>query len=579
LRESLCFSTAQIAEAPNENPFPPCGRRWGREVLQRRVSPGGELMQPFADLLDALSYQPARNGKLALIADYLRRVPDPDRGYALAALCGEIDLPGLKPAALREMVAGRVDPELFGWSYDYVGDLAETIALIWPADAAAQHPPPRLAEVIERLRLAAKAEAMMLMAGWLDGLDPTGRWALLKLASGALRVGVSARLAKTALSQLGAVPLEEIEEIWPQHAPPYGEIFAWVTGAALRPAARNVLGFRPLMLSHPIEEGDFAALAPHDFCAEWKWDGIRVQIAAEGGSEGPGQARLYSRAGEEITQAFPDLVEALDFDAVLDGELLVARPRDGEIEVAPFNDLQQRLNRKKPGAALILANPAHVRLYDVLSIGAEDLRPLPLRERRARLEAWFAEQPRPRLDLSPLIAFADWPALARLRADARSAGIEGLMLKRWESPYLAGRVKGHWFKWKRDALTIDAVLMYAQRGHGKRSSFYSDFTFGCWRPSEEGARELVPVGKAYSGFTDEELKQLDRFVRNNTVERFGPVRVLSPALVVEFAFDGVHPSTRHKSGLALRFPRFHRIRWDKPAEEADEVATLERLMG
>jgi DNA ligase-1 len=471
-----------------------------------------------------------------------------------------------------------MDPQLFRWSYDYVGDLAETIALIWPADAAARHPPPRLGEVIERLRLAQRAEAMMLMAGWLDGLDPNGRWALLKLSAGALRVGVSARLAKTALAALGSVALEEIEEIWPQHEPPYTDIFAWIGGGE-RPAARNVLGFRPLMLAHPIDESEFANLAPHDFAAEWKWDGIRVQIAAEGGSGGPGQARLYSRAGEEITASFPDLVAALDFDAVLDGELLVARPGADGLDVAPFNDLQQRLNRKKPNAALLAANPAHVRLYDVLSIGGDDLRPLPLRARRARLESWFAERPRPRLDLSPLIAFADWPDLARLRADARSSGIEGLMLKRWESPYLAGRVKGHWFKWKRDALTIDAVLMYAQRGHGKRSSFYSDFTFGCWRPTEDGGRDLVPVGKAYSGFTDAELKHLDKWVRANTVERFGPVRVLIPALVAEFAFDSVQASTRHKSGLALRFPRFHRIRWDKPAVEADDVEALKRLMG
>ena len=531
-------------------------------------------MHLFAALLDALSYQPARNGKLALITDYLRHAPDPDRGHALAALCGELDLPSLKPAALREMVATRVDPELFGWSYDYVGDLAETIALIWPADAAATPSPPRLSDVVERLRLAGRAEAMVLMAGWLDGLDPTGRWALLKLASGALRVGVSARLAKTALSALGSVALEEIEEVWPQHAPPYADIFAWATGAAPKPTARNVLGFRPLMLSHPIEDADFAALAPGDFCAEWKWDGIRVQIAAAGG----GQVRLYSRGGEDITAAFPDLIEHFDFDAVLDGELLVARERNGAMAVAPFNDLQQRLNRKKPSAALLARNPAHVRLYDVLTIGGEDLRPLPQRERRARLESWYGERHRPRLDLSPLIAFADWAELANLRGDARAAGIEGLMLKRWESPYLAGRVKGHWFKWKRDALTIDAVLMYAQRGHGKRSSFYSDFTFGCWRPGADGARELVPVGKAYSGFTDGELKELDRFVRNNTTERFGPVRVLSPSLVAEFAFDSVQVSTRHKSGLALRFPRFHRIRWDKPAAEADDVETLKKLM-
>ncbi|MGH6893576.1 MAG: cisplatin damage response ATP-dependent DNA ligase [Dongiaceae bacterium] len=533
-------------------------------------------MQLFADLLDALSYQPARNGKLRLIEDYLRHAPDPDRGYALAALCGELDLPGLKPAALREMTIARVDPELFGWSYDYVGDLAETIALIWPAADKASHPPPRLSDVIERLRLSARAEAMMLMAGWLDGLDATGRWALLKLAAGALRVGVSARLAKTALSAIGSVGLQEIEEIWPQHEPPYAELIGWVAGGE-KPATRNTLGFRPLMLSHPIEDSEFANLPPHDFRAEWKWDGIRVQVAAGGG-----EARLYSRAGEDVTGAFPDLIDAVDFDAVLDGELLVARPGVAGIDIAPFNDLQQRLNRKKPSAALLLSNPAHVRLYDALTIGAEDLRMLPLRERRRRLESWYSERARPRFDLSPLILFADWSELARLRTDARAQGIEGLMLKRWESPYIAGRVKGHWFKWKRDALTIDAVLMYAQRGHGKRSSFYSDFTFGCWRPTvdETGAdgRELVPVGKAYSGFTDEELKKLDRWVRNNTVERFGPVRVLSPALVAEFEFDSVHQSTRHKSGLALRFPRFHRIRWDKPAAEADEVETLKKLM-
>src|SRR5262245_19496205 len=230
-------------------------------------------MQLFADLLDALSYQPARNGKLALIADYLKHAPDPDRGYALAALCGEMSVPGVKPAALREMVSARVDPELFGWSYDYVGDLAETIALIWPPDAAKAHEPPCLSDVVERLRLAARSDAMMLMAGWLDGLDPTGRWALLKLAAGALRVGVSGRLAKAALAAIGTVSLEDIEELWPQHEPPYGALIQWIAGGD-KPAARNTLGFRPLMLSHPLDESELGALGCHDFCAEWKWDGI-----------------------------------------------------------------------------------------------------------------------------------------------------------------------------------------------------------------------------------------------------------------------------------------------------------------
>jgi DNA ligase-1 len=247
--------------------------------------------------------------------------------------------------------------------------------------------------------------------------------------------------------------------------------------------------------------------------------------------------------------------------------------RDGEI--APFNDLQQRLNRKSVTPAMMRAYPAHVRLYDLLLAYGEDLRPLPFEERRQRLEAWHAAEG-PRLtDVSPLVPFASFDELDRLWASARAAGIEGLMLKRRDGPYLAGRVKGQWWKWKRAPLTLDCVLMYAQRGSGKRSSYYSDYTFGVWRDGVDG-RELVPVGKAYSGFTDEELLALDRFIRTHTVERFGSVRQVAPQLVLEVAFDALFSSKRHKSGVAMRFPRIHRIRWDKPVEEAD---TLETVMG
>ncbi len=239
----------------------------------------------------------------------------------------------------------------------------------------------------------------------------------------------------------------------------------------------------------------------------------------------------------------------------LDGELLVVR--DGE--AASFNDLQQRLNRKNASAKMLRDFPAAVRLYDILREGEDDLRPLPFVERRRRLKAWYAGMPRAALDLSPLVPFARWNELRELRDGARERGIEGLMLKRADAPYVAGRPKGPWFKWKRGALTLDTVLMYAQRGHGKRSSFYSDYTFGAW-----AGDALVPVGKAYSGFTDDELRRLDRWVRNNTVERYGPVREVTPAIVLEIAFDSVHRSTRHKSGVAMRFPRIHRIRWDKP---------------
>jgi DNA ligase-1 len=329
------------------------------------------------------------------------------------------------------------------------------------------------------------------------------------------------------------------------------------------------------MLAHPLEESEIAQLPAADFRAEWKWDGIRVQLVAENG-----QGRIYSRGGEEIGKTFPDILDAMNFSAVLDGELLVAdrAAQPGELaDVASFNKLQQRLNRKTITPKMLEEYPAHVRLYDLLDDNGEDLRVFPFDERRARLEAWLAAHPNPRLDLSPLIPFQDWAELAAIRARARSEAIEGLMLKRGDSLYTGGRVKGPWYKWKRDPLTIDAVVMYAQRGHGKRSSFYSDYTFGCWRDGENGP-ELVPVGKAYSGFTDAELKQLDKWVRDHTKNRFGPVREVEIGLVMEVAFDAVQRSNRHKSGVALRFPRIKRLRWDKPPAEADRLETLQAMI-
>lgn len=525
-------------------------------------------MKAFADLLDRLAYTPSRNDKLRLLADYFATAPDPDRGWALAALTDGLFLRLPLRRILTETIEPRVDPVLFALSRDYVGDTAETIALIWPGRSEASEAP-RLDEVVQRLMLAAPNEVPALMSQWLDGLDATGRWALLKLVTGALRVGVSARLAKTALAEWSGKPLAEIEEVWHGLRPPYAALFAWLSGEAERPEVGARPIFRPLMLSHQIEDKELAEIDPRDFVAEWKWDGIRVQAVHQGGEK-----RLFSRTGDDISPAFPDVVEHLPAGVVLDGELLVMR----EGVVAPFNDLQQRLNRKTVTTAMLKSHPAHIRLYDMLIDGEEDLRPLPFIERRARLEAWHARLRPPRTDISETLDFGEIAELERLWAGARETGIEGLMLKRKDSPYLAGRPKGHWFKWKRAPLTLDAVLMYAQRGSGKRSSFYSDYTFGAWRMSEGGEMELVPVGKSYFGFTDEELRQLDSFVRNHTIERFGPVRAVEPKLVFEVAFDSVHRSTRHKSGVAMRFPRINRIRWDKPAEEADRLETLEAMI-
>ncbi len=524
-------------------------------------------MERFSQLLDRLLYAPQRTVKLKLMADYFTYAPDPDRGIALAALAGALDLKSAKPALIRQLGMQRVDPDLFGWSYDFVGDLAETVALIWP-ERPTNAAPPRLGEIPDQLAGLKTAEAGAQLERWLDTLDATGRWALLKLVTGGLRVGVSSRLAKTALADAFGTSADEIEEIWHGLEPPYEALFAWLEGRAPRPDMSDRAVFRPLMLANPLEEQELEKLQLADYAAEWKWDGIRVQLAARGG-----ERRLYSRTGDDISAAFPDILDFVTFEGVLDGELLVVR----EGEVAPFNDLQQRLNRKRVTAKMLQQHPAHIRLYDILFDGTEDLRGLGFDKRRTRLEAfWDREQPE-RTDLSELVRFDGVAALEALRAGCRGEQIEGLMLKHRDSIYQAGRPKGPWFKWKRDALTVDTVVMYAQRGHGRRSSFYSDYTFGAWRDGEAGP-ELVPVGKAYSGFTDEELKKLDKWVRDNTVNRFGPVREVTQALVVEVAFDSVHRSSRHKSGVAMRFPRFHRIRWDKPAEEADRLESLEKLI-
>jgi DNA ligase-1 len=545
----------------------------------------------FAELLDRLAYEPSRNNKLRLLVDYFRTRADPDRGYALAAMAGELTFAHAKPAVIRALIAERVDPVLFAMSYDYVGDLSETVALMWPRDDGPpgdNAPSPGLGEIVETLHATRKTDLPARLSGWLDALDETARWALLKLITGAPRIGVSARLAKTAVATLGEMQPNEVEEVWHGLDPPYLDLFAWVEGRSERPSTTDPAPFRTPMLAHAIDETDFSSLDPDDFRAEWKWDGIRVQAVCGRDEHDVRVTRLYSRTGEDVTGAFPEIRDALmdaAFDAAtIDGELLVVR--DGLVQ--PFGVLQQRLNRKTVSAKLIAEFPLHIRAYDLLTERDEDLRALTFDQRRPRLETLIARCRGLPIDLSPLVPFDSWESLAAARANPANAGagadaeaIEGVMLKRRDSIYVGGRPRGLWWKWKRDPFNIDAVLMYAQRGHGKRSSFYSDFTFGVWR-EKDGADELVPVGKAYFGFTDEELLQLDRWVRNHTVSRFGPVREVSAnkdhGLVLEIAFEGLNQSTRHKSGVAMRFPRIARIRWDKPARDADRLDTLEKLL-
>lgn len=547
-------------------------------------------MRSFSKLLDRLSLEPRRLAKEALLVRYFQESADPDRGYALAALTGGLTFKNAKPALLRALVSERTDPVLFALSYDFVGDLSETIALMWPAHANSQADSeeaaaPDLADIVDQLEHAGKTDVPRLLIRWLDTLDETGRWALLKLVTGGLRVGVSARLAKSSVAKLGSLNVSQVEEVWHGLSPPYEALFAWAEGKTEQPDIDDPAPFRPVMLAHPLDEAkDLELLAAEDFAVEWKWDGIRVQAASGKNREGEPVKRLFSRTGEDISKAFPDIMDVLSFDACIDGELLIV----SQDKVRPFSDLQKRLNRKTAGPKLMRDYPAAIRAYDLLYLEGEDLRSLSFRERRKKLEAFVAALSEPRIDISDMVPALSWTEIAAARAepghllkDGNAEAVEGVMLKGWETPYVTGRPKGLWFKWKREPKLVDAVLMYAQRGHGKRSSFYSDYTFGVWREGDEGP-ELVPVGKAYFGFTDEELREIDRFVRNNTINRFGPVREVShdleKGLVLEVAFEGLNRSTRHKSGIAMRFPRISRLRWDKPPSEADRIETLKALL-
>jgi DNA ligase-1 len=523
-------------------------------------------MQEFANLLDNLYYTHSNLAKLALLQDYFAATPDPDRGYALGVIAGTVKFPAFKRSLIRELLTERIDPVLFDFSYDYVGDLSETAALIWPeSENKSTELLPGLTALMEKFNSLNRADIKNYLADLLQRSTSAQRWAIMKLGTGGLRIGVSARFLKQALALYGKQDIHEIESIWHGLQPPYTELFLWLEGKKDKPDVTQALFFHPVMLAHPLDDEDLTRIDPNLFSVERKYDGIRVQFV----STGLGKA-LYSRTGDDISASFPDVVEKLTARVILDGELVI----DKGTAIGSFNDLQQRLNRKTPSKKLMQDSPGHIILYDILARDEMDLRQLPFAARRQQLEDWFLQVRPVNMTLSDIINFTEKDSLRALRdavIEEKNIAIEGLMLKRKDSTYVAGRPTGLWYKWKRDPYLVDAVLMYAQRGHGKRSSFYSDYTFGLWKESE-----LLPIGKAYFGFTDAELNQLDKWVRHHTTQRFGPVREVEKQLVLEVAFDAVNYSARHKSGVALRFPRVNRIRWDKPAAEADTIEFLQK---
>ncbi|SLN29628.1 cisplatin damage response ATP-dependent DNA ligase [Oceanibacterium hippocampi] len=530
-------------------------------------------MNAFAELAERLADGPEREATIRRLRDYLATTPDPERGFALALLAGAVRPPALAPARLRDLLTARVDPVLLGLSEDYVGDLAETVALLWPGPSTAEAAtggPPGPAEIVAGLAECGAGDLPELLAGWLDRADPVTRRVLLRLAGGRTRrrALVPARLVRAALARFGGVSETRIEELWHGLSPPYAGLFAWLEGEAGPPRSNFAAPYRPVMEPLPLEAAPSAALDPALFAAEWQWDGLGVQLVVHGGD-----ARLYDRAGDDISAAFPDLLAAADGAGTLDGELTIRT--DGVI--GPRDALRRRLGRKTVTARTVAELPATIRAYDLLFDGDEDLRPLPFRDRRARLEDWLARHGGAdgRLTLSPLLAFADRGALDRLR-QAPPAGTRGLVCKRLDSTYEPGHSPA-WLCWRRARRRIDAVLMYARRGQGALSTVHADLTVGVWR---DGA--LVPIGAVPVAPDAADLDAIDGFVRENVIARFGPVREVvhegDRGLVLELAFDGVERAARRRAGLQLRGASVVGIRPGRRPDEAARLAALEDLL-
>ena len=540
-------------------------------------------MKAFAALFADLDATTSTQRKTDALVAYFQAAPAADAAWALYVLAGGKPRQTVPSALIRrtaQEMAG-IPEWLFDESHSVVGDLAETVALVLP-------PPQRVVEVplhvwmqerLIALRGREPATIAAALRGWWEELDTPGRFLLTKLIGGQFRVGVARNLVVRALAQAVGLDAKVLAERLmgytdKHHTPDAATFHALVDPDHVAPAAGQPF---PFYLAHPLQAPVETLGDPADWLVEWKWDGIRAQFVRRGG-----EAWLWSRGEDLLNGRFPEIDAAhgrLPDHTVLDGEIVVWR--DGQ--VMPFALLQQRIGRRNVTRKVLADAPVVFLAYDLLQLGGEDLRGLPQRERRARLEALLPADPASPLQLSPRVEAPDWPALAALRAESRARGVEGFMLKHLDGRYGSGRTKdvGVWWKWKVDPYTIDAVLIYAQGGHGRRANLFTDYTFAVWdgdAADPEHPRRLVPFAKAYSGLTDEEIRAVDQRVRQTTTEKFGPVRSVTPSLVVELGFEGIQRSSRHKSGIAVRFPRMLRLRWDKPVDEADSLATLRDLL-
>ncbi len=528
-------------------------------------------MKRFAELFTRLDQTTRTNDKVEALAEYFQIAPEDDRLWTIALLSGRRPRRTVTTTQLREWAAERagIPLWLFEESYPIVGDLAETIALVLPAPSGAsdQSLTGWIGEIRSLASLDEPERKDRILAAW-DALESTERFVFNKLITGGFRMGVSQKLMTRALSRATGIEEPDLAHRlmgdWSPDTTTFDRlILAPDPGVDLSKPYPFYLAYQ---LDAPVEKlGD-----PADWAAEHKWDGIRGQVVLRGGEH-----FVWSRGEELMTDRFPELAALRDYlppGTVMDGELLAwDYPSHSPMS---FNALQKRIGRKTVPKKLLAEAPVLIRAYDLLEFDGDDLRHLPFADRRARLDRLARDVPQDApLRLSPLLAFDDWAGLAALRDTARGIGAEGVMLKRKDSPYRDGRRKGDWWKWKVDPLTIDAVMIYAQAGHGRRANMYTDFTFAVWN-----GNDLVPFTKAYSGLTDAEFRQITAWVRKNTLERFGPVRSVKPEHVFEIAFEGIQESPRHKSGVALRFPRMLRWRHDKPVQEANTLDDLKEIL-
>lgn len=526
-------------------------------------------MKRFAALFVALDQTTKTNAKVAALADYFRDAPDSDKVWTIALFSGRRPKRALTTASLRLWAAevSQIPDWLFDESYPIVGDLAETIALILPPPT--RDDDPSLSALIARIRTLSSQDEETRKATILDiwdGLQPVERLLFNKLLTGGFRVGISQKLMTRALAQATGQDAAHLAHKLMGNWRPEEVSFETLvlsedpTADAARPY--------PFYLAYQLDQDLCDLGPPADWRAEWKWDGIRAQLILRGGAH-----YLWSRGEDLMTDRFPELARALDVlpdGTVLDGEIL-AWAHGAPL---PFSQLQKRIGRKTVPKKLLAEAPVILKAYDLLEEGGTDIRNRPFGQRRARLETLLNNLPPDApLGLSDRVSFESWADLTMLRDTARDNKAEGLMLKRVDSPYLLGRKKGDWWKWKVDPLSIDAVMIYAQAGHGRRANLFTDYTFAVWN-----GPDLVPFTKAYSGLTDAEFREITAWVRKNTQQRFGPVRQVTPSLVFEIAFEGIHPSPRHKSGVALRFPRMVRWRRDKPLDEANTLDDLNQML-